>query len=54
MKGKYLTMMKMDQVDRRVLGTVRSCIQKVLPLTTALQCSITDRHQCKCLTSCSY
>ena len=33
MKERNLTMKKIDQVDRTVLGTVGSCILKVLPLT---------------------
>ena len=33
MKGRNLTMKKIDQVDGTVLSTVGSCILKVLPLT---------------------
>ena len=41
MKGRYLTMKKMDQVDCTVLGTVGSCILKVLHLTlTILQYNV--------------
>ena len=51
MNGRDLTMKKMDQVDRRVLGTVGSCILKLLPLTlTILHYNV---QQLKCLTSCS-
>ena len=47
-----LTMKKMDQVDRTVLGTVGSCIIKELALTlTILHYNV---QRLKCLTSCSY
>ena len=36
MKGRDLTMKKMDQVDRTVLGAVGSCTLKVLPLTLTI------------------
>ena len=57
MKERDLTMKKMDQVDRTVLGAVRSCILKSIAFdfnNTAIQRSTTDRHCFKCLTSCSY
>ena len=42
MKGRDLTMKKMDQVDRTVLGTVGSCILKSIAFNnTALQRSTT-------------
>ena len=47
MKGINLTMKKMDQVDRTVLGTVGSCILKSIAFNfnnTALQRSTTDMH----------
>ena len=47
MKGRDLTMKKMDQVDRTALGTVGSCIIKSITFdinNTALQRSTTDRH----------
>ena len=52
MKGRDLTMKKMDQVNHTVLGTVGSCMLKVLPLTlTILHYNV---QQLKCLTSSSY
>ena len=52
MKGRDLTMKKMDLVDCTVLGTVGSCILKRIALTlTILQYNV---QQLKCLTSCSY
>ena len=47
MKGKDLTMKKMDQIDRKVLGTVGSCILKSIAFdfnNTTLQRSTTDIH----------
>ena len=47
MKGRDLTMKKMEQVDRTVLGSVGSCILKSIAFNfnnTALQCLTTDRH----------
>ena len=44
MKGRDLTMKKMDQVDRTVLGTVGSCILKSIAFdfnNVALQRSTT-------------
>ena len=44
MKGSYPTMKKMDQFDRTVLGSVRSCILKSIAIdfnNTALQRSTT-------------
>ena len=53
MKWRNLTMKKMDQVARTVLGTVGSSIlKKVLPLTLAILHY--NVQQLKCLTSCSY
>ena len=57
MKGRDLTLKKMDQVDRSVLGTVRSCTLKSIAFgfnNTALQRLTNDSHWFKCLTSCSY
>ena len=55
MKGRDLSMKKMDQADRTILGTVGSRILKSIAFdNTALQRSTTDRNWCKCLTSCSY
>ena len=57
MKGRDLTLKKMDQVDRTVLGTVRSCTLKSIAFgfnNTALQRLTNDSHWFKCLTSCSY
>ena len=57
MKGKDLTMKKMDQVDRTVLGTVWIMYPKNIAFdlnNTALQRSTTDMRSFKCLTSCSY
>ena len=44
MKGRYLTMKKMDHVDRTALGTVGSCILKRIAFdfnNTVLQRSTT-------------
>ena len=50
MKGRDLTMKKMDQVDRTVVGTVGSCILKLLSLTLIMLHY--NVQQLKCLTSC--
>ena len=47
MKGRNLTMEKMDQVDCTVLGTAGSCILTSIVFdfnNIAFQRSITDRH----------
>ena len=47
MKGRDLTMKKMDQIGRTVLGTVGSCILKCIAFdfnNNVLQRSATDWH----------